>query len=138
MKVNMDEEMLAYQLRKNQEEKPSMGQWIIIIALGIFIGNMGSWGSQRAIDNWLLQQAIEDINKQTSIQKQINNERLEKQQKLSAEQAKKRHIDLQKKQAGFRQASETCNFWNQQLAKENTAQNRMNREQACNLVNRFR
>mgnify|MGYP000512292934 CR=1 FL=1 len=55
-----------------------------------------------------------------------------------AEQQSQRQLVLQQKQAGYRQAKETCDFWNQHLATENNAQNRMHREQACNLMNKFR
>lgn len=138
MKINIDEEMSAYQLRKVESSKPSMGAWLIVIVIGVFLGNMASWSAQRGIDYVLIQQAIKEASKQAAIQSQVTNARLQEQRQLSAAKAKQRNIELQKKQAGLRQASETCNFWRQQVARENTNANRRNREQSCNLVNQFR
>jgi hypothetical protein len=61
-----------------------------------------------------------------------------KRRKVSEAQAKQRQIQFQKKRSGLRQASETCNFWRQQLARENTSRNRIHRDEACNLVKDFR
>ena len=134
----MDEEMSAYQLRKVESSKPSMGAWLIVIVIGVFIGNMASWSAQRGIDYVLVQGAIKELNKKAAVQSQINNARLQEQRKLSALKAKQRNIELQKKQAGLRQASETCNFWRQQVRQDNSANNRRNAQEACSLMSQFR
>jgi hypothetical protein len=138
MKASMDDEVLAYQMRKADESKASLTQWLLIISLGVFLGNAASFGLERAVLYWDLKQvalattaAIEESTRKRAIQSA-------EQKKIRDAQAKQRQIQTQKKQAGLRQATETCNFWKQQLAKENTSQNRMHREQACKLVSSFR
>ena len=134
----MDEDMRAYKLRKTEESKASLSQWLLIISLGVFLGNTASFGLERAVLYWELKQvalattaAIEESTRKRAIQSA-------EQRKIRAAQAKQRQIQTQQKQAGLRQATETCNFWRQQLTKQNTSQNRMHRDQACNLVSRFR
>lgn len=134
----MDDEILAYQLRKEEKSKPSMTQWLIIIILGVFIGNTASFGLERAVLYWELKQVA--MAATAAMEESTRNMAIEsaKRRKVSEAQTKQRQIQFQKKKAGLRQASETCNFWRQQLARENTSQNRMHRNEACNLVNKFR
>jgi hypothetical protein len=86
----------------------------------------------------MLRIAVNELNKQTAIQSQINKTRLEEQRKINAANAKQRQIVNEKKQAGLRQAMETCNFWQEQYKQNVTSQNRFYRDEACNLVKEFR
>jgi uncharacterized protein YaiL (DUF2058 family) len=156
MKVNMDEEMVAYQLRKAEESRPSGVKWLLIIALGVFLGNAASFGLERAVLYWELKQvalaataSMELISRNMTETRKIRDQQsaqqrkmMEEQRNIKAAQEKQRQIQRQnqqqQKQAGYRQAKETCDFWVKQLTTENTAFNRMNRDQACNLVNQFR
>jgi preprotein translocase subunit SecF len=138
MNIDMNDGISAYQIRKERETKHSLGLWLIVIVFGVFLGNMGAWGTQKGIEFVILQQTIKEMNKQASIRTQISNAKSQEQRKLNAAQAKQRNIELQKKQAGLRQALETCNFWRLQVARENTSANRINRDQSCNLANQFR
>jgi hypothetical protein len=145
MKVNMDEEMVAYQLRKAEESRPSGVKWVIVIALGVFLGNAASFGLERAVLYWELKQvalaataSMEQMSRNMAETRKIRDQQSAQQRKVMAAQEKQRQIKQQQKQAGYRQATETCDFWNQQLTTENNARNRMNRDQACNLVNQFR
>jgi hypothetical protein len=138
MNVNMDEDIRAYKLREIEKSKASLSQWLLIISLGVFLGNAASFGLERAILYWELKQvalaasiAMEESTRKLEIQSS-------EQRKIREVEAKQRAIQTQKKQAGLRQAMETCNFWRKQLSTENTVLNRMNKEQACNLVNKFR
>lgn len=141
----MDEEMLAYQLRKAEESRPSDIQWLIIIALGVFLGNAASFGLEKAVFYWELQQVttaatkvMEDTNRQMAINRQLNEAKQAEQRKILVEQERQRQIENEKRSAGYRQAKDTCDFWNQHLATENTVQNKMYRDQACSLVSQYR
>jgi DNA-directed RNA polymerase subunit M/transcription elongation factor TFIIS len=145
MKVNMDDEILAYQLRKAEQANQSGLKWFFIIAFGVFIGNSASFGLERAVLYWELQQvakaasaALEETNRQAAIDRKNRDAQLAIQRKVQAEKDKQRQIELNQKRAGFRQANETCIFWNQQVLSQNTQQNRLYRDQACALVNQFR
>jgi len=138
MKMNMDEEILAYKLRKAEQANQSGWKWFFIIAFGVFIGNSASFGLERAVLYWELQQvakaasaAMAETNRNMAI-------RSAEQKKISEAQAKQRQMELDKKRSGYRQANETCIFWTQQARGQNTQQNRLYRDQACALANQFR
>ena len=132
---NMDEDIRAYQLRKtHQDSKPSMGAWILVIAFGVFLGNMASYGVEKGVQYWEFYQLAKALEMET----QKMSEKRAVQQKLNEAQAKQSQIENQNKSAALRQATETCNFWQQQILTENTPENRMHRDQACNLMRQFR
>lgn len=139
MKTSMDDEIRAYQLRKAEESRPSLGQWLIIIALGVFLGNLALFGVWKTVEYWEVQQAIKEMNIVTqklsddaAAQREVNKMKMEEQRRLQAIQEKQQQLQIQQRKDRLRQAKETCDFWNQQLAKQNTSQNRMHRDQACN------
>jgi len=145
MNVDMEEEMIAYQLRKAEESKPSGLKWLLVIALGVFLGNSASFGLERAVLYWELKQvaiaataAMEQTSRNMAATRKVQEARAMEQRKMMAAKAKQQKLELQQKQAGYRQAKETCDFWRQHLRTDNTAQNRMYRDQACRLVNQFR
>ena len=141
----MEDEMIAHQLRRNEKSKPSSLKWVLVIALGVFIGNVMSFGLERAVLYWELKQvaiaattALEQTSRNMAASRKAQEARAAEQRKVVAEKAKQQRIELQQKQAGYRQAKDTCDFWNQHLRTENTEKNKMYRDQACNLMNRFR
>jgi len=141
----MEEEMIAYQLRKSEGSKPSGLKWLLIIALGVFLGNVASFGVERAVLYWELKQvaiaataAIEQTSRNMAATRKVQEARAAEQRKVMAVQAKKRQNELQQKQASYRSAKTTCDFWIQHLRTENTEKNRMYRNQACTLMNKFR
>jgi hypothetical protein len=145
MKANMDDEILAYQLRKEEKPSHSMTQWLIIIALGVFIGNMATFGVEKAVFYWELKQvglaasaAMKESNEKMLAQRRIMEANSAERKRAIDEKNKIRQIQNEQKQAGLRQATETCNFWRQQVKGENSVKNRRNTEEACALMNRFR
>ncbi|PCH62903.1 MAG: hypothetical protein COC04_05015, partial [Gammaproteobacteria bacterium] len=102
MKVDMDEEMRAYKFRKTEESKASLSQWLLLIFLGVFLGNTASFGLERAVLYWEIKQValaatavMEESTRKIAIQST-------EQRKIREEQAKRRQIENQQKQAGLR------------------------------------
>jgi len=138
MNINLDDDARKMRAYTPPNKKTSMFAWLIIISLAVFIGNMSSWGAQKAIDLHIAQQILKKAKEELAIQKQIHNARMDEQRRNNAQIAKQRQLEKQKKQAGYRQASETCNFWRDQYRKSKTNSNKYQRDQACNFVNEFR
>lgn len=134
MEVKMDPDAKAQRGWQFQERRPNLFQWLLIISLGVFIGNIATLGVERAVNYWEVYQLTKSMEAETEKMKSI----MDAQQKMHHEQARLRDIENQKKQAALRQAVETCNYWREQLAKSNTAENRMHRDTACDLVGQFR
>jgi len=139
MKINLDDEIRRTHIRAPENKSTiSPAQLLFIIFLGVFMANMFSWGSQRGIDyliaKEILKQATQELEKMTA----QNKLRVEEQRKINEKQTRQRQLENQKKQAGYRQAMETCDFWKQQYQKQRTSSNKYQRDQACNLVNKFR
>jgi len=141
----MEEEKIAYQLRKAEESKPSGLKWLLVIAVGVFLGNAAFFGLERAILYWEIKQVaiaataiMDQSSRNIAATKKAQEARIAEKRKVMAAQAKQQKIELQQKQVGYRSAKVTCDFWNQNLQIENTEKNRMYRNQACNLMNNFR
>lgn len=135
MHIKLDDDIRSNRSRfESNQSTHSMSKWILIIAFGLFLGNMAAWSTQRGIDFIMLRITLNELNKQTAIQ----NQRLAKQRKINAANAKQRQIENDKKQAGLRQAMETCDFWREQYRNDATTQSRSYMEEACQLVNEFR
>ncbi len=145
MNIDMDEEMRAYQLRNLIDSRPSLAHWLFIISFGVFLGNVASFGLERAVLYWELKQvsiaataALEQTNRNFDSARKAQAAKLAEQNKLRLIQDQDRQFKQEQKQAGLRQANETCNFWKQQLQVENTEQNRIYKNEACSMVSRFR
>ncbi len=139
MKINIDEDVRAYQLRKSEEKSDQSGlKWFFIIAFGVFVGNSASFGLERAVLYWELSQVVKATSAAMAETSRNIAIKSAEQRKISEAQARQRQIEQDKKRAGYRQAMETCTFWRQQVMNENTSQNRMHRDQACALANQFR
>lgn len=93
----------------------------MIIALGV----------ERALLYWELEQ-VAIATMRASAKKSAE------QRKITNEQAQRRQIGSNQKLAALRQLKATCDFCPEQLAKEKASQNRMYRDETCNLVNNFR
>lgn len=145
MNVDMEHESLSYQLRKERQNNNSGFKWFLIIFLGVFLGNSASIGVERLILYWELNQiakastaALNELSRQSALDRKQRELNLAQQRKLQAEREKERQIQLNQKSAAFRQANEMCMFWREQVRSDNTQQNRVYRDQACALVNKFR
>jgi hypothetical protein len=145
MDVNLDDDIRSNRARFQSEPKSSASRWVLIITIGVFLGSMAAWGTQRGLDYLFVKIAISEFNKQAARDRQASQRMLEKQrikleeQKLiNAEKAAKRQLENEKRKAGLRQAMETCNFWRDQYRKEPNSSNQYQRDQSCNFVNEFR
>jgi len=101
-----------------------MMQWLMIVALGV--------------DRALLYWGLEQVAIAASAAMRASAKKSAEQRKITNEQAQRRQIESNQKQAALRQLKATCDFWPEQLAKEKASQNRLYRDETCNLVNNFR
>ena len=108
--------------------------WILIIAFGVFLGNVATGITVMAYFSWQTQQAAAALEK-SMVQMRLETEQLRKRRlEVERENARQRAIAEQKRRDAIRQATESCNYWNYQLRVENTGQNRFLREQACSRI----
>lgn len=145
MDVNLDDDIRSNRERFQSEPRSSASRWVLIITIGVFLGSMTSWATQRGIDYLFVKIAISELNKQLARDKETSQRmlkeqriKLEEQKLINAEKTAQRQMENEKKQAGFRQAMETCNFWRDQYRKEPNSSNQYQRDQSCNFVNDFR
>ncbi len=138
MDVNLDDDIRANRARFQAEPMSSASRWVLIITIGVFLGTMASWVTQRGIDYILVRVALSEWSKQSAMYDERVQKRQEDQNKLNAMITKQKQIENAKRQAGLRQATETCNFWRDAYQKEPSSQNKMYMEQACSLVRDFR
>jgi len=136
--IDMDDDIRSNRSKFQSEQRTSMSKWVLIITIGVFLGTMASWATQKGIELLMVKIAISEMNKQAAIQSEITQKRLEDQKRKNAVLARERQIENEKKQAGFRQAMETCNYWRDQYRKESTSTNKYQRDQSCSFVSEFR
>lgn len=134
MEVKMDPDVKAQRGWQSNERKPNLFQWLLIISLGVFIGNIATIGVERAITYWEIYQVAKSLEAETEKMKL----RMDEQGKINRENARIREIENQQKHAALRQALETCKFWQEQLIISNTAEHKAHRDKACELVGKFR
>ncbi|MBD3635641.1 MAG: hypothetical protein HUJ23_12150 [Methylophaga sp.] len=140
MYINLDDENRANRSRFTSDAKSttSSSKWILIIAMGVFLGTTASTLSVRVMDNAILKYQLHELNKKLKADQARMRAKQEEQNKINAARLKQQQIENQEKQAGLRQAMETCNFWQEEYKKERTSYNKMHRDQSCNFVNEFR
>lgn len=134
MQVKMHADAKAQRKWQPQAKKPNLIQWLLVISFGVFIGNVATIGVERAISYWEIYQIAKSIESETEKMKL----RMDAQGKINREQVRIRDIENQKRQAGLRQAIETCEFWQEQLAKSKLPEHKMHRDNACEMVGHFR
>jgi hypothetical protein len=115
-----------------------MSQWLLVIVLGVFIANMLSWGAQRGIDYLVAKEMLRQASEEIAEMNERTQTRLAEQKRINAIQAEERALERQERQAGLRQAMETCNFWREEYKKDRSSYNKMHRDQSCNFANEFR
>lgn len=101
--------------------------WVTVIVIGVFIGNLLSFGAYQLYVRWELQQLA--ISWKTGAAEQAERSRA-KMQRIEKNNAALRK-EREKQNAVHAKLLQTCNFWRQQVAKENTSQNRAYRDAAC-------
>ena len=94
--------------------------WVTVIAIGILIGNILSFGTYELYQRWRLDQFMVTVN--AMIDRQAKHS-----EKLRQQMTKERGVNAQLQQ--------TCKFWRQQVQQENTEKNRNYRDIACARAN---
>lgn len=138
MNINMDDEIRANRSRFTSDAKNTTSKWILIIAIGVFLGTTASTLSIRVMDNAILKYQLYELNKKLRADQARMKARQDEQNKINAARLKQQQIENDKKQAALRQAMETCNFWREEYKKDRTSYNKMHRDQSCNFANEFR
>lgn len=148
MKVDPDYERLSY-LEDEPTKQHSGIKWIFIIVIGVFLGNVLSYATYETYTFWRLKIAMEaataGMEKQTTLslkqsklrtqqnlvrQQEIRRQNTERQKQINSQNAeRKRQIYAQS--SVNKQLQKTCDFWRQQVKRENTASNRSNQDLAC-------
>jgi hypothetical protein len=139
MNINLDDDIRHARVRTSANSiSVPLSQLFFIIVFGVFIANMLSWGAQRGIDFMVAQQLLKKASEELAIQQKLNDARMKEQRKINAKIVLQRQLENQKKQAGYRQAIETCNFWRDQYRKSQTSSDKYQLDRSCDFVNQFR
>lgn len=126
MDLEPDNYRLA-QLSSYQREERSGLWWVTVIMIGVLLGNLLSFGAYQLYVKWELQQLAITLKKEAA----ELSERSKVEMEQSAKQNEAARREREKQQAVQAKLLQTCNFWRQQVGKENTAQNRAYRDAAC-------
>lgn len=129
--MELDPDMRRLSALQEHDEERSIVWWISVIAIGVLIGNILSYGAYEMYQRWQLHGFMESVDAMLDKQHQRNME----QSKLIARQNIERQRLENKKRAVDAQLQKTCTFWRQQVQQENTATNRNYRDVACARVN---
>jgi hypothetical protein len=138
MNINLDDDLKQSRRRLPEEHRVSMSQLLFVIVLGVFIANMLSWGAQRGIDYLVAKEMLRQATEEMAEINARTQAKLEEQRRINAVVAKQRETENQKREAGLRQAMETCTYWREQYRKDGSSYNRLQRDQSCNFVSEFR
>lgn len=130
------------ELDSEVNKKRSGIMWVFIIVIGVFLGNVLSYGTYEAYSYWKLKMVMEAANSALKEQRIKSAEKRKIQERKNLiyqnqlqQQKIVRQLQLRKESAINSQLKKTCTFWRQQVNKENTAQNRSNRDLACARLN---
>ena len=123
-------------------KKRSGIMWFFIIVIGVFLGNVLSYGTYEVYNYWKLKMIMDAANSALEEQKikSAENRKIQERksliyQKQLQQQKIARQQQLRKESAVNSQLKKTCTFWRQQVKNENTAKNRNNRDLACSRLN---
>jgi len=148
MKVDPDYERISY-LEDETAKQHSGIKWVFIIIIGVFLGNVLSYVTYETYTIWRLKIAMEtasaEMNEQTARsikqsklrtqqnlvrQQEIRRENAERQKQINKKNAERKR-QIQANNSVNKQLQKTCDFWRQQVKRENTTSNRSNRDLAC-------
>ena len=113
----------------------SVSQWGLgfTILIGVLLANLLTIVIIFSYLNYEARLEIEQLNKVTSdMNHQVQIERERASKKLRVQQ-KQQAINHERNRNAQRIRNETCNFWTQQVAKENIERNRLMKMQACSV-----
>ncbi len=126
MKLDPDPTRLA-QLSAHHRPEGSGIWWVTVIAIGVLIGNLLSFGSYKLYVSWELHRLAISLRTEAAKQAEISKVNMERITKNNEALRKER----EKQSAINATLLETCAFWRQQVVNENTLQNRAYRDAAC-------
>lgn len=126
MELEADSRRLS-QLSSGYSEERTGIWWVTVIVIGVFLGNLLSFGAYQLYVSWELQQLADALKTEATEQAQLSMAEMERIAKNNAALRKER----EKRNAVNAQLLQTCKFWRQQVVNENTAQNRAYRDAAC-------
>ena len=126
MELEPDPYRLA-QLSANHREERSGIWWVTVIVIGVFIGNLLSFGAYQLYMRWELNQLTISLRTEAAGQA----ERLKAEMERVAKNNEALRREREKQNAVNATLIQTCEFWRQQVAKENTSQNRAYKDAAC-------
>ena len=97
--------------------------WVTVLMLGVLLGNVLSYGAYRVYIKWETEQALQAME---AMNARLSAERaaLAREQRIANE--KRREID--------QQLWHTCQFWREQVRRDDTSQHRTYRDAACAKV----
>ncbi len=123
------------------KKKRSGTMWVFIIVVGVFLGNVLSYGAYEVYNYWKLRMLMEAASSALEEQKTkiLENRKIQERkntiyQKQLQQQELARQQQLRKKSVINAQLRKTCTFWRQQVENDNTAVNRSNRDLACSRL----
>lgn len=108
-------------------EKRTGAWWVTVIVIGVFLGNLLSFGTYQLYLQWELKQAAAAFKEASARQREISNAERARTAKQHAESQRA----LEKKKVVDAQLRQTCEFWRQQVRRENTSESRAYRDAAC-------
>ena len=126
MELEPDNYRLA-RLSSYQREERSGLWWVTVIMIGVLFGNLLSFGAYQLYVKWELHQLAISLKKEAAELSERSKAEMDQLAKQNAAAQRER----EKQQAVQSKLLQTCNFWRQQVAKENTSQNRAYRDAAC-------
>jgi len=146
--------MVEFEREDNKEKSGLL--WVFIILVGVFLGNVLSYGMYEIYNYWKLKMIIEaastaldaqqlksseqrKIQERKNIihQSELKEQKIAHQKKLE-QQRIARQREKNKQNSVKSQLQKTCTFWNQQVQKDNTTINRNNRDLACARLSNYR
>lgn len=121
--------------------RTSYTAWFIVITFAVFAGNLASFGVQKYVEYWEIQQftkAAHVAAEEMRAKVEAGRKAQEAQHAEREAQAIVRQQQNSQQQAAQRQAQETCNYWQREVAKENSSRNRTYRDSTCDLAKKLR
>jgi hypothetical protein len=126
MDLDSDQYKLSQFSDRKQIERTGLW-WVTTIVIGVFLGNLMSFGAYQLYLKWELQQLAIALHDDTEAQF----EHLKSEARRKAEINEALRKEQESRNAVNSKLAQTCQFWTNQVAKENTAQNRAYRDTAC-------
>lgn len=126
MQIEPDPYRLAQLNTRNREQRSGLW-WVTVIIVGVFVGNLLSFGASQLYVRWELKQLTISLDAMT--QRQAAELRV--QQERSAKQNAAARIEREKRNAVNAKLLQTCAYWKREVAKESNSQTRAYRDTAC-------